>query len=262
MKSIVTGAASGIGQAVAQLLAQPTAGEPAQLVLVDRNGDGLEAIAANLRQMGAQIVTEVVDLADVTSAERVVERARTEFGGLDALVSNAGLLKPGPLAELSLQDYEYVFAVNTRATWLLCKAAYPMLRTSHGSVVATASIASENPTPPQGAYSASKAALVMLIEQMAVEWGPDGIRCNCVSPGSTLTGITERVYANPTERNRRTNSIALRRLGMPNDIANAIVFLLSPQSSFITGVNLVVDGGANCMLMQLSGAGTGSLKPD
>lgn len=256
MRVIVTGAASGIGLAVArQLAAKPWSG-PAQLLLVGRNADTLAAAAIELRESGAEVVIDVADLADVHAPQRVVDHAHAAFGGLDGIVSNAGMFKVGPLAQLSVEDYEQAFAVNTRATWLLAKAAYPLLRASRGSIVATSSLASEMPTPPLGMYSSSKAALVMLVKQMAVEWGADGIRCNCVSPGSTLTPMTQKVYADPAERAKRERGIALHRIGNPEEMANAIVFLLSPQSSFVTGANLLVDGGANLMFMSVMGAGS------
>jgi len=160
------------------------------------------------------------------------------------------------LSSLTVADYELVFSVNTRATFLLAQAAYPLLRASKGSIVATSSLASEMPTPPLGMYSSSKAALVMMIQQMAVEWGADGIRCNCVSPGSTLTPMTANVYANAAERAKRERAIALHRIAQPEETAQAIAFLLGPRASFISGVNLMVDGGASLMFMTLTGAGS------
>lgn len=217
MRVIITGGASGIGLAVAKLLTtEPWQGR-AQLMLVGRNVEALDTAAIELRGLGADVVTEVADLSDEAAPARVVQRAEAAFGGLDGLVSNAGMIKVGPLAALTVADYERVFSVNTRATFLLAQAAYPLLRQSRGSIVATSSLASEMPTPPLGMYSASKAALVMMIQQMAVEWGADGIRCNCVSPGSTLTPMTEKVYANDVERAKRERAIALRRIAQPEE---------------------------------------------
>lgn len=256
MRVIITGGASGIGLAVARLLtAEPWAGG-AQLLLAGRNAESLEKAAVLLRNAGADVVTEVADLADVEAPARIVRKAQSAFGGLDGVVSNAGMIKVGPLESLSMSDYEQVFAVNTRATLLLAQAARPLLKASRGSIVATSSLASIMPTPPLGMYSASKAALVMLIQQMAVEWGGDGIRCNCVSPGSTLTPMTAKVYADPTERAKRERGIALHRIAQPEETAQAIAFLLGPRASFISGVNLMVDGGASLMMMSLTGAGS------
>lgn len=256
MRVVITGGASGIGLAVAKLLTVEPWNGHAQLLLVGRNVEALEAASSELSGLGAEVVTEVADLSDEAAPARVVGRAEAAFGGLDGLVSNAGMIKVGPLASLSVPDYELVFSVNTRATFLLAQAAYPLLRESRGSIVATSSLASEMPTPPLGMYSASKAALVMMIQQMAVEWGGDGIRCNCVSPGSTLTPMTEKVYSNAAERAKRERAIALRRIAQPEETAQAVAFLLGPRASFISGVNLMVDGGASLMFMTLTGAGS------
>lgn len=256
MRVIITGGASGIGLATAQLLAAEPWNGHAQLLLTGRNAQALEEAAVALRGNGAEVVIEVADLVEVEAPVRIVSRAVSEFGGIDGVVSNAGMIKVGPLASLSVADYEQVMALNTRATLLLAQAAYPSLRASRGSIVATSSLASILPVPPLGMYSASKAALVMLIQQMAVEWGSDGIRCNCVSPGSTLTPMTASVYADATERARRERGIALRRIARPEETAQAIAFLLGPRASFISGVNLMVDGGANLMLTTLTGAGS------
>ena len=135
------------------------------------------------------------------------------------------------------------------------------IRESGGAIVATASISADHPTPPLGAYAASKAALVRLVEQMAIEWGPVGIRCNCVSPGPTLTGMTSRGYADAARRAQRESTIPLRRLGTAADIAGAVLFLLGTEAAFINGINLIVDGGLGRNLMPASGAGTGQTPP-
>jgi glucose 1-dehydrogenase len=251
MRAIITGAASGIGRACARALfeAAKVRGETSSLLLVDRVGPALDEVAADLKAHGAVASTLVADLSRVDSAAAIAARAGSEMGGLDVLVSNAGVIGAAPLSELSLEDYEFSFSVNTRATWLLAKACYPMLRNGGGAVVATASISATQPTPPHGAYSASKAALLMLIRQMAYEWGPDGIRCNCVSPGMVHTGMTDSVYSDPEKRADRARHIPLRRVGRPEDIAAVVAFLASPGGAYVTGVDLPVDGGVSTTLM-------------
>jgi len=258
MRVVITGAASGIGRATAIRLARDAAGrnaKQAQILLVDVAEEKLGEVAALLRAENARAESVVVDLAEESAAARVVDAAARAFGGLDGLVSNAGIIQRARLLELSVADYERSFAINTRATWLLGKAAHPLLAASKGSLVATASISAHEPTPPLGAYSASKAALVMLVRQMALEWGPDGIRCNTVSPGSTHTAMTEARYSDPVQRAAAAQRNPLHAVGLPENQAAAIAFLLSPDAAYITGVDLLVDGGLATMLMPASGFG-------
>jgi NAD(P)-dependent dehydrogenase (short-subunit alcohol dehydrogenase family) len=253
MRAIVTGAASGIGRATALKLATDARRrkEDARLLLVDIAAERLEGVAAELRKEKAEAHVFAGDLADPAVPQKIVDAAARALGGLDVVVSNAGILTNALLADLSLNDYDRAFAINTRAAWLLAKAAYPLLKQSSGCLVATASISAMEPTPPLGAYSASKAALVMLIQQLANEWGPDGIRCNCVSPGATHTAMTDAVYGDPEKRAQRAQVIPLQRVGQPEDHAAAIAFLAGPEAAYITGVNLVVDGGVTTTLMSI-----------
>lgn len=255
MTIIVTGAASGIGKATALRLArdvQQRGGRAARLLIVDKNRTGLDEVTEMLRRDGAEAEPLAADLADPAAPQRIADAAAMRFDGLDVVVSNAEIAMAAPLMELTLADYDATFAVNTRATWLLAKAAYPALRRSQGCLIATASISAEEATAPLGAYSASKSALVMLIRQLSDEWGPEGIRCNCVSPGATHTGLTDRVYSDPEIRKRRSANIPLRRVGVPEDIAAAIAFLAGPDARYITGANLTVDGGLTNAFMPLS----------
>lgn len=252
MRVIVTGAGSGIGRAAALRLTQDAKareGEGASMLLVDIAADRLEAVAAEVRAQGGTAETFVGDLSDPAVPARVIEKAAAALGGLDVLVSNAGMLTTALLADLSLEVYDKMFAVNTRATWLLAKAAYPLLKQSRGCLIATASISATEPTPHLGAYSATKAAVLMLVQQLATEWGPDGIRCNCISPGATVTRMTQTVYGDPAKRDERSKMIPLRRVGMPEDQAAAIAFLAGPDAAYITGINLTVDGGVVTTLM-------------
>jgi NAD(P)-dependent dehydrogenase (short-subunit alcohol dehydrogenase family) len=258
MKAIITGAASGIGRAVAFQLSRSAAareGKPAQVLLVDLNKEKLEEVAGLLRAEGARAEIFAGDLTDLAVPGQVVDAAQKAFGGLDVLISNAGIIGRSNLLELSVTDYELAFAINTRATWLLGKAAHPLLSASKGCIVATASISGHQPTSPLGAYSASKAALLMLVKQMALEWGPDGIRCNSVSPGSTHTGMTDQRYSDPVQREAAAARNPLRMVGSPENQAAAICFLASPEAAYITGTDLLVDGGVNTMLMKAAGLG-------
>lgn len=252
MRVIVTGAASGIGRAVAELLA---ASDPAhRLLLSDRDADGLEAVLAGI---GTAAAPCVADLGDPHCGDAIVKAALAHMGGIDAVVSNAGIIGGGALVDLTPADFDRVFAINTRATWALAKAAHPHLAASKGALVATASMSANQPTPGLGFYSSSKAALLMLIRQLALEWGKDGIRCNTVSPGPTSTPMTAAGYSDPVRRAQRESMIPLGKLGQAEDVANAILFLIGTGASHITGIDIAVDGGMSQNLMPATGGGTG-----
>lgn len=255
MRTVITGAASGIGRAVAeQLVAGGLIPGEHRLLLVDRDAENLAATAAAL---GPNAATLVADVTQDDIGERMVAAAVAHMGGIDGLVSNAGIIHAGSLLDLSPADYDRVFAINTRATWLIAKAAHPHLKASGGAIVATASMSGHQPTPALSAYSASKAALLMLVRQLSVEWGPDGIRCNTVSPGPTHTPMTAVGYSDPARLAQREAGIPLRKLGTADDVANAIVFLLSRYAGHINGIDILVDGGMSNTVMTASGAGSG-----
>lgn len=250
MRAIITGAARGIGQAIAHRLVQHNGGGATAtcLVLADQHADELEALADVLRQQGARVETRTGDLADVDFPQRLADAAEA-FGGLDAVASNAGLAIHRPLLRYSTDDWDRCFAVHARAPWLLAKACHAALKVSRGAFVITASISANHPTPPGGAYSPSKAATLMLARQLAVEWGPDGIRVNTVSPGMTLTPMTHAAYTAPGVMAQREARIPLRRIGQPEDVAAAVAFLMGPDAAYISGADLVVDGGLVNTLM-------------
>jgi NAD(P)-dependent dehydrogenase (short-subunit alcohol dehydrogenase family) len=246
---IITGAASGIGRATA--------------VLVDKEADGLAETMATLTASATEAISLTADLADPSCGEVIAAKASDALGGIDAIISNAGYTAVSSLTDLGVESFDRMMAINARAAWLIGRAAHPALKQSRGAIVATASISSTVPTPPLGAYSASKAALVMLIQQMALEWGPDGIRCNAVSPGPTLTGMTTGVFSDLSDERQRRNRkereahLPLRRVGEAEDVARALLFLAGPGARQITGVNLVVDGGLSLALMPSVGGGSG-----
>lgn len=260
MRALVTGSASGIGLAVAHRLnadAKARGGQGAKLAIVDIAADKLNEAAEELRAEGAEVKPIVADMTDPDAPATVVARAVERLGGLDVLISNAGAIAPASLLELTLEQYERTFQLNTRATWLLAKAAHPHLKAARGCIVATASVAAHHPIPTLGVYSPSKAALLMLARQMAADWGPDGIRVNTVSPGSTLTGIggTDPASFDPrlTEPGGAPDRNPLGFFSRADDQAAAIAFLASPDARFISGADLQVDGGVQTQLMVKSG---------
>lgn len=246
MRVLVTGAASGIGRAVCLRLAEDAAqrGQPARIAAVDLGpSPALDALVADLRALEAEAIALPGDMGTVDAPARVVEEAVARFGGLDGLVSNAGINRPGRLLEYPVEDWDRMFAVNTRATWLLARAAHPALKASRGAIVAVASMSGSNAHANLGAYGPSKAAVIMLARVLAQEFGPDGIRVNTVSPGMVRTGMTARVYENPELAAARAALVPLGRVATPEDIAAVVAFLLGPDARYVTGHDLVVDGG-------------------
>jgi glucose 1-dehydrogenase len=246
MRVVVTGAASGIGRATCLRLARDARarGRAAAIAAVDlAPAPGLDTLGDELEALGAQMLALDGDMGSADAPARVVEAAVARFGGLDGVVSNAGINRPGALVEYAVEDWDRMFAVNTRATWLLARAAYPALRASGGAIVAVASMSGGHPHAHLAAYGPSKAALIMLVGVLAQELGPAGIRVNTVSPGMVHTGMSARVYADPDLVAARRALVPLGRIATPEDVADVIAFLLGPDARYVTGHDLVVDGG-------------------
>ncbi|HYB41504.1 MAG TPA: SDR family NAD(P)-dependent oxidoreductase [Candidatus Methylomirabilis sp.] len=246
MRALVTGAASGIGRATCLRLARDARarGAKASLAAVDvAPSPALDSLAEELRASGAEPLVLTGDMGTADAPARVVGDAAARFGGLDGLVSNAGINRPGALASYSVDDWDRVFAVNTRATWLLAKAAHPALMASRGAIVAIGSMSGSNAHANLGAYGPSKAAVIMLVRVLAQEFGRDGIRVNAVSPGLVRTGMTAAVYADRQIAAERDALVPIGRVAGPEDMADVVAFLLGPDARYINGHDLVVDGG-------------------
>jgi glucose 1-dehydrogenase len=237
----VTGVSEGIGGAICQQIANVP--NSAVAICVRERRPEVVALAAALQRNGCKILLLEGDLRDASTPERFVETAAQEFNGLDAIVSNAGAVDPGPLESVSLQAWEEMFALTCRASWLLAKAGFLHLKASQGAFVGISSQSGVHPHRQTGAYSAAKAALIMLCKQMALEWGEHGIRVNSVSPGMIKTPMTQAIYRDATVARQREAIVPLRRIGSPGDVARAVAFLIDPANRYITGENLLVDGG-------------------
>ena len=253
-RALVTGASpGGIGGAVASRLVEKALGqrlEPRITITATKPTDELEAFADSQRDRGAKVLVLTGDLQTTTFPVEVAEKAIEFAGGLDTLVSNAGNTLLGRLVDqTTVEEWDSVMNVHVRAAWLLASTAYPALRESRGSFIATTSTSGISPHPGLGAYSPAKAALIRLVETLALEWGPVGIRANAVAPGPIITPITLKSRPGVSEAelremlDARKEVMPLRVLGEPQDIAEAVAFLASQEAKFITGQNLVVDGG-------------------
>jgi NAD(P)-dependent dehydrogenase (short-subunit alcohol dehydrogenase family) len=246
MRALVTGAASGIGRATCLRLARDAraSGGKAHIAAVDLSlTPALQQVVTELADLGAEALPLAGDMGTADAPARVVAEAVAKLGGLDGLVSNAGINRPAPLVDYTVEDWDRLFAVNTRATWLLAKAAYPALKASRGAMVAIGSMSGSNAHANLGAYGPTKAEVIMLVKVLAQELGRDGIRVNAVSPGMVRTGMTEAVYANRDIAAARDGLVPLGRVATPEDMADVVAFLLGPDARYINGHDLVVDGG-------------------
>lgn len=260
MRVLVTGAASGIGRATCLRLAREARerGRPARIAAVDVGPSAaLDALVDELRKLDAGVLPLHGDMGTADAPARVVTRAVEGFGGLDGVVSNAGINRPGLLVEYTVEDWDRIFAVNVRATWLLAQAAHSALRAARGALVAVGSMSGSHPHANLGAYGPSKAAVIMLVKVLAQELGRDGIRVNTVSPGMVRTGMTARVYEDARVAAERGALVPLGRVATPEDIADVIAFLLGPDARYVNGHDLVVDGGVHANhLGRLPGIGS------
>jgi NAD(P)-dependent dehydrogenase (short-subunit alcohol dehydrogenase family) len=223
---IVTGAARGIGAAVARHLAALGW----RVAAADVDGDAVGAVAAEVGGIAA-----VCDVGSEADVDRLVALARTHFGRIDAIVSNAGISGFGSLEETSLEDWNRVLGTNLTATFLLAKSAQRDLRRARGSVVSIASTRAHMSEPGTLAYSASKGGLVALTHALAITLAP--VRVNCISPGWIDTG--KHGSLKPADHAQHPAG----RVGRPEDVAAAAAYLLSAEAEFITGAELIVDGG-------------------
>lgn len=260
MRALVTGGSYGIGGATCLRLAKDALarGEPAKIVVSATGArPDLAELVAELKSLGADALGVTGDLSDREFPSRLVQEAVAYCGGLDALVCNAGARFKGSLLEMGIDDWDRVNAVNLRATWLLCKTAHPALKTSAlngsgGAIVVVTSVGGIHPLPNYGPYSTTKAALIMLVQQLANEWARDGIRVNGVAPGSTITREKAKVKVDPETAAQRMAVLPMGRVSEPAEQAAAIAFLLGKDASYINGHNLVVDGAFGQSVMAFS----------
>jgi len=241
---VVTGAGSGIGRATATAFA--AIGD--RVVIADYDEAAAEAVAAELRESGAETLAVAVDVSDRAQVNAMVAASVARFGGLDVLVNNAAVGVAGDLLETSAADLERTLAVNVVGTFQCCQAAIPvMLEAGGGVIVNVASVVALAAVERRAAYTASKGAVVALTRSIAVDFMRRGIRCNAVAPGTVDSPWVGRIISDQADpvaaRQAMVERQPLGRLGRPEEIAAAIRYLASPEAAFVHGSCLVIDGG-------------------
>ncbi len=244
--AIVTGAAGGIGRATALAMAA----EGARVAVVDLNADGLDEVARQIRAAGGQAVTIVADVSAEADIEKVVAGTVEAFGGVDIAFNNAGIIRRTTVLETSVEMWDQVFAVNVRSIFLMCKHVVPIMAAAGGgSIINTGSGWGLKGGGRAVSYCASKGAVVNLTRALAIDHGPQGVRVNSVNPGDVDTGMLRDEATQLAENLDAFLADAadrpLGRMGQPEEIAAAVVWLASDESSYVTGAALSVDGGGN-----------------
>jgi NAD(P)-dependent dehydrogenase (short-subunit alcohol dehydrogenase family) len=239
--ALVTGAARGLGRAIALSLAE--AGADVALGLRDRSADG--GLVAEITALGRRALPLAMNVTDLGQSRAAIDTAVSEFGRLDILVNNAGGGIGGAAIDVTEEDFDAVWALNTKSTFFLSQhAARHMRDAGGGAIVNIASQAGLVALPGESSYCVSKAAVIHLTRVQAVEWGEYGIRVNAVAPTFIETDGTAEALSDPAFRADTVERIAaLHRIGVPTEVSGAVVFLSSPAASLVTGQTLAIDGG-------------------
>ncbi len=233
---VVTGAGSGIGEATARRMAA----EGARVAVLDLDGDAARRVAAELDTVAIE-----TNVADTDALVAAFALAADALGGLTAVFNNAGIGNLKPMHTYSEKEWDLLVDVNLKGTFNGVRAAVPHLRANGGgSIVNMASVSGVIPTRGEAPYAAAKAGAIALTRSAALEYGPDGIRVNCVSPGFIRTNLTEFAFGNDAWIEPLERRTPLRRAGTADDVAKVVVFLCSDLAGYVTGQNLLVDGGS------------------
>ncbi len=233
---VVTGGGRGIGEAICHTAAH----RGYRVGVLDIDRDAADHVASKIP--GAVALHAAVN--DEPQVLTELDRFEDEAGPLNVVVNNAGIVRFGPLAGLSVEDWRVTVDVNLTGTFIVARAAaIRMAAAGGGSIVNLTSINGVSPGPYAGAYGSTKAAVALMTQQLAIEFGPAGVRVNAVAPGLIDGGMSEPIYADPDVRRARSEKIPLGRLGTVDDIANVVLWMASDDAGYVTGQNLIVDGG-------------------
>lgn len=240
--AIVTGGGDGIGAAIVRRFLL----EGAKVLACDISTEKLKS--AHPADLNLLLMEQ--DVAAKHAGDRLILAALKQFGGIDILVNNAGTNRSVTLDKATDKDWDYLFAVNLASMFRLCRAVIPSLRVRRGGrIINIASISAVQPTAGLGIYASAKAGVIALTKTLAIELGPDGITANAILPGPIQTRISRAKFAQePLLKQKLVDRTALGRMGEPDEIAGAVLFLASNDATFVTGHGLVVDGGTTARL--------------
>ena len=242
--AVITGAGSGIGQAMALLFAR----EGARVLATDVNGAAAEETAARVVAEGGTCESMAVDVIVPEQVRDMIERARSSFGRVDILCNNAGIGSTTDVVDCEPEEWDRVMTVNVKSVYLGCKYAVPvMIAQGGGVIVNTASVAGMVGIVKRASYSASKGAVIALTRQVAIDFVEQGIRCNCLCPGTVDSPWVGRLLNQADDPAAARQALVARqpmgRLGTPEEVALAALYLASDDAAFVTGTGLVIDGG-------------------
>jgi NAD(P)-dependent dehydrogenase (short-subunit alcohol dehydrogenase family) len=239
--AVITGSSRGIGRAIAERMAE----HGAKVVVTSRKLDACEAVVAAIKAQGGEAFAHACNISRKEELQGLVDAAIQRWGGIDVLVCNAAV-NPyfGPSINMPDDAYDKVMNSNVRSNFWLCNMVLPqMAQRGGGSVIIVSSIAGLLGSPTLGVYGLSKAADMALARNLCVEWGPKNIRANCIAPGLVRTDFAKALWENKETYAKTVSVYPLRRIGEPDEIAGAAVFLAGPSGSFMTGQTMVIDGG-------------------
>ncbi len=239
--AIVTGASKGIGEAIARGLAE----FGAKVVVSSRKQEAVDAVAENFKKNGLEATGIACHVGDEEQLKNLVSKTVETYGGVDILVNNAATNPAyGPIAEADAGIFDKIMEINVRACFLLANLCYPVMKSrGGGSVINISSVEGLKPGLGLGIYSVSKAALLMLTQNQAKEWGRDGIRANAICPGLIQTKFSAAIWQNEAILKQFEKHLPAGRMAVPNEMAGLAVFLASPASSYCTGGVYTADGG-------------------
>lgn len=244
--ALITGAASGIGRASALMFAR----EGASVAVVDRDLPGATATVEEIAAAGGTAMALQADVSDSVDTQRMIGSTIKRFGRLDILFNNAGIMSPGLLHLVSEDEWNRVIAINLTASFLACKYALPELMKHGGVILCTASVAGLEGRTAHAAYCASKAGVINMIKNIAMDYAKYGIRANCVCPGGVVTNISKDMMLNLSDAAKERlakwagEAVPMARMAEPDELAKAALFLCSDDASYVTGSAMVVDGGS------------------